>query len=260
MSNDVLDQLRQLRVHVSDEVREVQMTAIAAEINTAPAVAFRPRRAPRRSLAAVAAALVVAVPTIAVAAESALPGDTLYSVKVLFEQPRQIVDEEVSARHRVRELLAMIDAGYPTDEINQQVVNARDALESVDASAALWLEFDTAIESEAVPTRGSIETDATVDGAAAEPGNRGEVAVQPTMGNADSRRASSDGASADSPPATHAGETANTTSDHPTVDEPTRSDDSASVADPADDEPTGADPAATSSTTTPERRERQSDR
>ena len=107
---------------MGEEVRSRHQESIAAAVaagSATPVVSHRPRR--RLSTVLVTAALVVLPTGIALAAESSVPGDVLYSVKKVTEKIRAVVDEDVVAEHRIEELKKLVAADAPTEVIADQI-------------------------------------------------------------------------------------------------------------------------------------------
>ena len=97
-------ELERIRLSVGEEVRERHLTAIADELRSA-----RTPRMRRFRLLAVAVALVLALPVLAIAAEDAVPGDALYPIKRMFEPVVSLVDRDVAVDHRVREAEILLE-------------------------------------------------------------------------------------------------------------------------------------------------------
>ncbi len=113
---DVLD------VVVEPETRERHLATISAALQ-------RPRRHPgRRRLLAIALAVILLFPVVALAAESALPGDILYPFKRTVVEPVvSVFDEDAAAVNRVEEVEELLANEAAQDVIRDHVVVARDA-------------------------------------------------------------------------------------------------------------------------------------
>ena len=82
----------------------------------------------RRRLLAIALAVVLLVPVMALAAERALPGDFLYPFKRNVVEPVvSVVDRDVAAVHRVEEVEDMLAEEASIDVLRDRVAVARDA-------------------------------------------------------------------------------------------------------------------------------------
>lgn len=132
---------------VPDETRAAHLAAIQEAVEGAPAPVTpitRPRR--RWTVVAVAAALLVLPAGIAVAAEGALPGDALYSVKKVTEKIRSLVDEDVVAEHRIEELEQLVATDAPAEVIAEQVDRAAIEVDRLDPKNDLHPRFASATE------------------------------------------------------------------------------------------------------------------
>lgn len=113
-------ELEQIRLVVDDSVRERHLGVIAAEV--------RARRVPRFKrfrLLAVATALLLLLPVIALAADDSVPGDALYPVKRLFEPIVSLFDRDVEVDRRVEEVEILHEREVEADLIWQQIERAR---------------------------------------------------------------------------------------------------------------------------------------
>ena len=117
------------RIEMTDDVRRRQLDTITVALTAPPVVPVAPApvalRLRRRFAAIVAAVTVLSPAAVAVAAESSLPGDTLYPVKQVTEDIRSMVDPTIAARHRLEEADQMHTAGFPTSVV-QDVLNDAD--------------------------------------------------------------------------------------------------------------------------------------
>lgn len=75
----------------------------------------------------VAAALLL-IPLGAWASESSVPGDLLHPIKRFLEPAWALFDDDVRARHRVEELEILIEQQRPPSLIDQQLIDAEDAV------------------------------------------------------------------------------------------------------------------------------------
>ena len=108
------------RMTVDHSTRERHMSAIT--------VALREHRKPRvrrLRLLALAAALILLLPVLALAAENSVPGDFLYPIKRVVEPIVGVVDEDVEAQHRVAEVERMVDQGASADAVVDHAEEAR---------------------------------------------------------------------------------------------------------------------------------------
>lgn len=109
-----------MRVTVGEDVRHRHLTAIGDAVRSAKA----PRHRRFRPLV-VAAALVLAVPVLALASENSVPGDLLYPIKRMLEPLVSIVDPTVEIDHRVREAEVLLERDAEPSLILDQVERAR---------------------------------------------------------------------------------------------------------------------------------------
>lgn len=132
---------------VAEETRAAHLLAIEAAVGSAPAprpAMARPRR--RLAVAAMAAALFILPAGIAVAAEGALPGDALYSVKKITEQIRSLVDDDVVAEHRVEELEQLVAEAAPAEVIAESVERASVEVQRLEPESDLVPRFTIATD------------------------------------------------------------------------------------------------------------------
>ena len=113
-------ELERIRVSVAEEVRERHLTAISDELRSA-----RTPRMRRFRLLAVAVAMVLVLPVLALAAEDAVPGDALYPIKRMFEPVVSLVDRDVAVDHRVREAEILLERDAEPRVIRDHVEQAR---------------------------------------------------------------------------------------------------------------------------------------
>ena len=84
-------------------------------------------------MTALAVAFALLLPTAALAAEDAVPGDVLYPVKQSTEWVRSLIDPTVVQEHRVDELEIVIDRGAPIDVIVDRFDASVDAVDELDS-------------------------------------------------------------------------------------------------------------------------------
>jgi len=149
MAAETFAELAALRIEVAPEARSIHLDAIHSALGE-PAQPHRRRRI--AAIASVVAAL--SLPAAAIAAESSIPGDSLYPVKKALEPIRRIVDDSVVARHRVEELSLMIERRLEISAIERHVNTARAAVADVN---------DPGLESELEALLALIPGDQTTD-------------------------------------------------------------------------------------------------
>jgi hypothetical protein len=113
-------ELQALKIEVHPDTRRRHLDTISR--------AIRSNRAPRvrrLRLLAVAAALVLLLPVVALAAKDAVPGDFLYPIKRLTEPIVAAFDQDVAAQNRVAELESLLDANADVDMIREHADTAR---------------------------------------------------------------------------------------------------------------------------------------
>lgn len=128
--------------------RATQLAALTAALTVAPASSVTARERPRsfrRVIAIVTAVAVVGVPSVAVAAESSLPGSPLWRVKVTTEPVRAVVDRDVVLRHRVEELERLLVNGAEVQKFERALERA-DAAVRDDSAPSLVARLDVARE------------------------------------------------------------------------------------------------------------------
>ncbi len=109
---------------LSSENRASQLAAIESALgDSTQVVPIRSRR--RTRLLAVAAAILILPSGLAIAAESALPGDSLYPVKRATESVRGLVNPDIAAEHRVEELESLVAMDAAPDDIRSQLERAK---------------------------------------------------------------------------------------------------------------------------------------
>ncbi len=124
---------RRLQAHgrrpMDPAARGRQLAIIEAAVDQqrrSGAVAHAVRRRPRRRAAVALLSLALLVPAgVGVAAESALPGDTLYPAKVFAESVRRIIDDDIAAEHRVVELEQLVERDAGAALLDRQLQEAR---------------------------------------------------------------------------------------------------------------------------------------
>ena len=112
MRNDMKHRLSGLRLDNTPEASNRHIAEIVREIKS-PSAAALPRRTGsiRRIGLAIAASAILLVPVAALAADSAVPGELLYTVKRTTEQVHSLFDSDVQARHRVEEIEVLLERG-----------------------------------------------------------------------------------------------------------------------------------------------------
>lgn len=113
-------ELERMRLRVAAEVRERHLAAIETAIASARAPRLR-----RFRLLAAAAALILALPVIALASDDAVPGDILYPIKLWLEPVVSVIDPDVEVDHRVREAEVLLDREAEPDLVRDRVDRAR---------------------------------------------------------------------------------------------------------------------------------------
>lgn len=113
-------ELDRIRVEVDDDVRDRHLAAIGAAVRSARAPRLR-----RFRLLAVAVAVVLALPVMALASENSVPGDLLYPIKRVLEPLVSVLDRDVEADHRVREAEVLLERDAEPNVIRDHVDRAR---------------------------------------------------------------------------------------------------------------------------------------
>ena len=142
MSTVAFPELEAIRTEMSEGTVEAHFEAITDALRSA-AAAPRPlrRRSWRRWLAGLLVGAGVLVPSAAIASDSALPGDALYSVKKLLEPLVSILDDDVVAEHRIEEAEVLAERGGDQQTILGLIDEATEALADRD-SAGLEARLD----------------------------------------------------------------------------------------------------------------------
>lgn len=112
-----------VRVSVDEVTRQGHLDSISSAIRNADA-----SRSRRPRFFAVAVALILLLPVIALASERSVPGDFLYPVKRAVEPIASVFDNDVAAVNRVEEVETLYERDAPSDVIHEQVDRARDAV------------------------------------------------------------------------------------------------------------------------------------
>lgn len=112
-----------LRISVSPAARQRHLSAISNRL-----AERSPGTNRRKRLMVVLVAAALALPVAALAAESAVPGDPLYSVKRVFEPVRELFDRDVVAVNRVEELEMLVERIAPRQVIARQAQEAEVAV------------------------------------------------------------------------------------------------------------------------------------
>ena len=117
-------ELDQVRVTVDSDTRDRHLAAVTSALQSR---ATTPKRGRGRFLA-VALAVVLLLPVIALAAEDSVPGDLLYPFKRAVEPVVQVFDTEAPAERRVREVEVLFDRNAPDEVIVRHVDVARETV------------------------------------------------------------------------------------------------------------------------------------
>lgn len=122
-------------IALSDAAQAKHLSSIADALSIS-APTPQPIRARRKLVAALVSAAMLTPTGLAVAADDALPGEALYSIKQVSEKVLVLVDPEIIARHRIEELEAS------ASEVNEELSEgARDALTRFAGDHSLWDRF-----------------------------------------------------------------------------------------------------------------------
>ena len=117
-----LDELDTFRIEVSTATRDRHLNNVATALSQK-----RPRRSLRK-LSLIFAAALLLIPLGAWASESSVPGDLLHPIKRFLEPAWALFDNDLRARHRVEELEVLIEQQRPPSVIDQQLIDAEDAV------------------------------------------------------------------------------------------------------------------------------------
>ena len=185
MTTDIRERLGGFGIEIAPETAAVHQGAIEAELRSPSPIP--PRRLKRRRLPVVVltALLVVGLSAAgAVAAETALPGDSLYPVKQATEWIRSWIDPTIPADHRIDELEVLLDHRAAHEAISDQLRRAEDAVARVSigdavVDAPLVDRLDrvrdlvppkVAVEDDALPDRPTADTPPASDEPGAQDG------------------------------------------------------------------------------------------
>ncbi len=163
MKPPLQERLRTLQIEVDDAVTARHLAAVEAELRNPGPVAIAPRRPRVRVATLFAAALLLALPTAALAAESAVPGDLLYPVKLAVEQVVGLVDPNIEAEHRVEELETVVERSADPDEVDARLADAEDAIAREDVPEDLVQRFERVRDRARTATRGDADRQADDD-------------------------------------------------------------------------------------------------
>lgn len=123
-----LDELDTFRIEVSAATRHLHLNNVVTALRQQrPPSSFRKVGSFRKLSLMVAAALLL-IPLGAWASESSVPGDLLHPIKRFLEPAWALFDDDVRARHRVEELEILIEQQRPPSLIDQQLIDAEDAV------------------------------------------------------------------------------------------------------------------------------------
>lgn len=146
---DVGDQVRSATRHEpADEVQRAHLRALHAAVSVRPAAAAAGSTWEavgstwQRRVAVGATAGLLLVPGAAIAAEGTTPGHPLYPLKRATEPLRSLVDPDVVARHRLEELVALLDDEAAIDRLEQALREARSAVADDSDLAARLAELE----------------------------------------------------------------------------------------------------------------------
>lgn len=223
MNGTLLDRLQGLRLDVPADVAARHMAAVADELRTAPT----PTRSAhgiwwRRRIVALSTLVAVAAPvSAAVAAEGAMPGDTLYPVKRVTEWVRSWVDDTVAADHRLDELEDALDQRDPFPVVEDRLRDAEVAVDELGPDTVRAARLDAA--------RDRIARDHPTDSSLPEPTDR-PPAVTPSTTRPPADRPTTTGAPGDTT-------TTTAVTDEPTEPPPTRTEPPRTDTRPPPDEP-----------------------
>lgn len=119
---DLADRLGELRLEIAEATASRHMSEIRSEL-AAPGAFFphRSRTSVRRTIVALAAAVLLLVPAAAVASDGSLPGEAMYPVKIAFERFWVVFDGDVQVRNRVEEAETMIDRGWEPELVLERL-------------------------------------------------------------------------------------------------------------------------------------------
>ena len=127
-------ELEAIRTELDPDIATRQLIEVSAALAAAGPVTRRHRLAGwRRWLATVAVSVSALVPAAAVASESAVPGDALYSIKRALEPLVELVNSDVVAEHRIEELEVLEVTGADQELFDSLVQEATDAVARTDA-------------------------------------------------------------------------------------------------------------------------------
>ena len=123
-----LDELDTFKIEVSTATRDRHLNNVASALRQQrPPRSFRKLRSFQKLSLMFAAALLL-IPLGAWASESSVPGDLLHPIKRLLEPALALFDNDVRARHRVEELEVLIEQQRPPNLIDQQLIDAEEAV------------------------------------------------------------------------------------------------------------------------------------
>ena len=258
MKTDVADRLSALKIEMDPATLDRQLAATSAALKEPLLPAPRHLRR-RMRLAPVLASLVIfAVPVtgVAVAAESAIPGEILFPVKQVTEQVRAWFDPGVRADHRLDELETVLDRGGPPDEVASLLSAADQAVADLTLDDERSQTFEARLDAARIRLRDrSSDPTAPPDG---EPGlgDRTER-TEPPFSDPDEPGQQRGGSESDQPPADgDRGEertrTTSTSTTSTTV--PPRDDSRSDGGDPSGEAGPGGDAPGDESTDQPPRR------
>ncbi len=145
LAADTKERMRSaLTIEMTGATRRAHQASISVALSTAGAttrgIVTRRRRV--RMPALVAGLMIVLPLGSAIASESAVPGDLLYPIKRLVEPIRSVVDSDIAAEHRVKELAHLIDSPASSRRVADAVSDARDAVSELPPDHQLRTDLD----------------------------------------------------------------------------------------------------------------------
>ena len=199
MRQDLKSRLATLNITIGDEIARQHLDAISDELRK-PQPLQRPARRRVRIAALATAAVLVALPATALAAEAAVPGDLLYPVKRAVEFVLSVVDPNLEAEHRIEELEAVIERDAPAVEIESRLSAAEDAVRDRDIPVGLTDRLNAARDRvgegdrdlETPPEPGEADTGQRDDEPSDRPTTSGEPDETPTTTSAPPGEADAD--------------------------------------------------------------------
>ena len=145
MRGEVANRLAALRTEISPEVAEIHQARISAELKAPRPQVAHTWGLRRRLVALLSAVAVTVLPSgAAIAAENAVPGDTLFPVKQVTEWLRSWVDPDLPADHRVDELESVLDRRADVAIVADRLRDAENAVDELGPDSRLHDRLDVA--------------------------------------------------------------------------------------------------------------------